>query len=285
MNSAIEVRHLTKQYPGFALKDVSFQIPEGSVVGFIGENGAGKSTTIKVILDLIKRDGGEITLLGEPDGAKDETLKEQIGVVFDENCFPDYLNRRDVNRMLKAIYRGWQEERFGKLCDRFGLPGKQMIKEYSRGMKMKLSISVALSHKAELLILDEATSGLDPVVRDDILDILLDFVQDETHSILISSHITSDLEKVADYIVFIHEGKMIFEETKDNLIYDYGIMKCKQKEFDSIDKEDIIRFRKMDYGYEILVKNKKELERKYPNFIMDNIKIEDIMLMYVKGEK
>ena len=146
---------------------------------------------------------------------------------------------------------------------------------------MKLSISVALSHKAELLILDEATSGLDPVVRDDILDILLDFVQDETHSILISSHITSDLEKVADYIVFIHEGKMIFEETKDNLIYDYGIMKCKQKEFDSIDKEDIIRFRKMDYGYE----NKKELERKYPNFIMDNIKIEDIMLMYVKGEK
>ena len=150
---------------------------------------------------------------------------------------------------------------------------------------MKLSISVALSHKAELLILDEATSGLDPVVRDDILDILLDFVQDETHSILISSHITSDLEKVADSIVFIHEGKMIFEETKDYLIYDYGIMKCKQKEFDSIDKEDIITFRKMDYGYEILVKNKKELERKYPNFIMDNIKIEDIMLMYVKGEK
>lgn len=124
MNSAIEVRNLTKQYPGFALKDVSFQIPEGSIVGFIGENGAGKSTTIKAILDLIKRDGGEITLLGEPDGAKDETLKEQIGVVFDENCFPDYLNRRDVNRMLKAIYRGWQEERFGKLCDRFGLPGE-----------------------------------------------------------------------------------------------------------------------------------------------------------------
>ena len=170
------------------------------------------------------------------------------------------------------------------LSEKFNLPKNKKIKNFSRGMKMKLSISVALSHKAELLILDEATSGLDPIVRDDILDILLDFVQDEKNSILISSHITSDLEKVADYIVFIHKGKVIFEETKDNLIYNYGMMKCKTKEFDFIDKKDIIRFRKMDYGYEILVKNKNEMERKYPNFVMDNIKIEDIMLMYVKGE-
>lgn len=230
MNSAIEVRNLTKQYPEFALKDVSFQIPEGSIVGFIGENGAGKSTTIKAILDLIKRDGGEITLLGEMDGAKDETLKEQIGVVFDENCFPDYLNRRDVNRMLKAIYRGWQEERFEKLCERFGLPEKQMIKEYSRGMKMKLSIAVAMSHQVRLLILDEALSGLDPVVRAEILDMLREFVMDEQHTVFLSSHITSDIEKIADYILLIHKGEILLYEDRDTLLEEYALIRCSAEE-------------------------------------------------------
>ena len=282
MNSAIEVRHLTKQYPGFALKDVSFQIPEGSVVGFIGENGAGKSTTIKVILDLIKRDGGEITLLGEPDGAKDETLKEQIGVVFDENCFPDYLNRRDVNRMLKAIYRGWQEERFGKLCDRFGLPGKQMIKEYSRGMKMKLSIAAAMSHQARLLILDEALSGLDPVVRAEILDMLREFVMDERHTVFLSSHITSDIEKIADYILLIHKGEILLYEDRDTLLEKYALIRCSAEEAAKLNRAIVVGVRLGRFDTEVLVRSREGLEAN-EHLVMDRASLEDILL-YTAGE-
>ena len=237
------------------------------------------------MLDIIERDSGDIYILDSEKNKVNNEIREKLGVVFDGNNFPEDLTPQKLNNVLTRIYKKWENKTFFEYIKKFNLPKTKKIKNFSKGMKMKLSISVALSHNAELLILDEATSGLDPIVRDDILDILLEFVQDENKSILISSHITSDLEKVADYIVFIHKGKVIFEETKDNLIYDYGIMKCKQKDFSSIDKEDIIRFRKMDYGYEILVKNKNELERKYPNMVMDNIKIEDIMLMYVKGEK
>ena len=282
---SLKVENLTKKYDGFLLDKVSFNVPKGNIVGLIGENGAGKSTTINTMLDIVQRDSGDVYILNSEKNKIDNSIREKIGVVFDGNNFPEDLTPYKLNKVLKAIYNNWEEQKFFELLEKFSLAKDKKVKKFSRGMKMKLSISVALSHKAELLILDEATSGLDPVVRDDILDILLDYVQDENHSILISSHITSDLEKVADYIVFIHKGKVVFEELKDNLIYDYGIMKCKQKEFDSIDKDDIIRYRKMDYGYEILIKNKKQLEKKYPDFIIDNIKIEDIMLMYVKGEK
>lgn len=281
---SLKVENLSKKYDDFLLDKVSFYVPKGNIVGFIGENGAGKSTTINTMLDIIERDSGDVYILDSEKNKIINSIRERIGVVFDGSNFPEDLTPQKLNNVLKAIYTNWEEKKFYEFIEKFNLPKNKKIKNFSRGMKMKLSISVALSHKAELLILDEATSGLDPIVRDDILDILLDFVQDEKNSILISSHITSDLEKVADYIVFIHKGKVIFEETKDNLIYNYGMMKCKTKEFDFIDKKDIIRFRKMDYGYEILVKNKNEMERKYPNFVMDNIKIEDIMLMYVKGE-
>lgn len=282
---SLKVENLTKKYDDFLLDKVSFYVPKGNIVGLIGENGAGKSTTINTMLDIIERDSGDIYILDSEKNKVNNEIREKIGVVFDGNNFPEDLTPQKLNNVLTRIYKNWDDKTFFQYIEKFNLPKTKKIKNFSKGMKMKLSISVALSHNAELLILDEATSGLDPIVRDDILDILLEFVQDENKSILISSHITSDLEKVADYIVFIHKGKVIFEETKDNLIYDYGIMKCKQKDFSSIDKEDIIRFRKMDYGYEILVKNKNELERKYPNMVMDNIKIEDIMLMYVKGEK
>lgn len=281
---SLKVENLTKKYDDFLLDKVSFYVPKGNIVGLIGENGAGKSTTINTMLDIIERDSGDIYILDSEKNKVNNEIREKIGVVFDGNNFPEDLTPQKLNNVLTRIYKNWEDKTFFEYIEKFNLPKTKKIKNFSKGMKMKLSISVALSHNAELLILDEATSGLDPIVRDDILDILLEFVQDENKSILISSHITSDLEKVADYIVFIHKGKVIFEETKDNLIYDYGIMKCKQKDFSSIDKEDIIRFRKMDYGYEILVKNKNELERKYPNMVMDNIKIEDIMLMYVKGE-
>lgn len=282
---SLKIENLTKKYDDFLLDKVSFYVPKGNIVGLIGENGAGKSTTINTMLDIIERDSGDVYILNSEKNNVNNEIREKIGVVFDGNNFPEDLTPQKLNNVLTRIYKNWEDKTFFEYIKKFNLPKTKKIKNFSKGMKMKLSISVALSHNAELLILDEATSGLDPIVRDDILDILLDFVQDENKSILISSHITSDLEKVADYIVFIHKGKVIFEETKDNLIYDYGIMKCKQKDFSSIDKEDIIRFRKMDYGYEILVKNKNELERKYPNMVMDNIKIEDIMLMYVKGEK
>lgn len=282
-NYALKLTNITKKYDDFILDNVSFNVPKGNIVGLIGENGAGKSTTLNSILDIIERDSGDVFILDSEKNKISNDIREKIGVVFDGNNFPEDLTPQKLNNVLKAIYSNWEEKKFYELLEKFSLPKNKKIKKFSKGMKMKLSISVALSHKAQLLILDEATSGLDPVVRDDILDILLDFVQEENNSILMSSHITSDLEKIADYIVFIHKGKVIFEETKDNLIYNYGIMKCKLKEFNDIEKKDIIRYRKMDYGYEILIKNKKELEKKYPNVIMDNIKIEDIMLMYVKG--
>lgn len=282
-NYALKLTNITKKYDDFLLDKVSFNVPKGNIVGLIGENGAGKSTTLNSILEIIERDSGDVFILDSEKNIISNDIREKIGVVFDGNNFPEDLTPQKLNNVLKAIYSNWEEKKFYELLEKFSLPKNKKIKKFSKGMKMKLSISVALSHKAELLILDEATSGLDPVVRDDILDILLDFVQEENNSILMSSHITSDLEKIADYIVFIHKGKVIFEETKDNLIYNYGMMKCKLKEFNDIDKKDIIRYRKMDYGYEILIKNKKELEKKYPNVIMDNIKIEDIMLMYVKG--
>ena len=282
-NDALKLTNITKKYDDFILDNVSFNVPKGNIVGLIGENGAGKSTTLNSILDIIERDSGDVFILDSEKNKISNATREKIGVVFDGNNFPEDLTPQKLNNVLKAIYSNWDEKKFYELLENFSLPKNKKIKKFSKGMKMKLSISVALSHKAELLILDEATSGLDPVVRDDILDILLDFVQEENNSILMSSHITSDLEKIADYIVFIHKGKVIFEETKDNLIYNYGMMKCKLKEFNDIEKKDIIRYRKMDYGYEILIKNKKELEKKYPNIIMDNIKIEDIMLMYVKG--
>lgn len=282
-NYALKLTNITKKYDDFILDNVSFNVPKGNIVGLIGENGAGKSTTLNSILDIIERDSGDVVILDSEKNKISNAIREKIGVVFDGNNFPEDLTPQKLNNVLKAIYSNWEEKKFYELLENFSLPKNKKIKKFSKGMKMKLSISVALSHKAQLLILDEATSGLDPVVRDDILDILLDFVQEENNSILMSSHITSDLEKIADYIVFIHKGKVIFEEAKDNLIYNYGIMKCKLKEFNDIDKKDIIRYRKMDYGYEILIKNKKELEKKYPNVIMDNIKIEDVMLMYVKG--
>lgn len=284
-NYALKIENITKKYDDFLLDKVSFNVPKGNIVGLIGENGAGKSTTLNSMLDIIERDSGDVYILDSEKNRISNDIREKIGVVFDGNNFPEDLTSQKLNNVLKTIYSNWEEKKFYELLEKFSLPKNKKVKKFSKGMKMKLSISVALSHKAQLLILDEATSGLDPVVRDDILDILLDFVQEENNSILMSSHITSDLEKIADYIVFIHKGKVIFEETKDNLIYNYGIIKCKLKEFNDIEKKDIIRYRKMDYGYEILIKNKKELEKKYPNVIMDNIKIEDIMLMYVKGEQ
>ena len=210
MNTALTITGLTKKYDNFTLDNISFSVPSGSIVGLIGENGAGKSTTVNSILGLIKKDGGKITILGQDIDDLDYTVKEKVGVVFDGSNFSEELTPIKLSKVLRDIYSSWDQSYFNDLLSQLDIPAAKKIKTFSKGMKMKLSIAAAFAHHPHLLILDEATSGLDPVVRDDILDMFLEFVQDEEHSILVSSHITSDLEKVADYIVFIHEGKMIF---------------------------------------------------------------------------
>ena len=283
MANAFMVSGLTKTYQDFVLDHVSFTVPSGSIVGLIGENGAGKSTTINAALGLIQKEDGVVSILDREE--LDGDIKEQIGVVFDGSNYPEILSPRKLNRVMKNIYRTWDEQVYFGLLKQFSLPSDKQIKQFSKGMKMKLAISVAFSHHSRILILDEATSGLDPVVRDDILDMLLGFVQDEEHSILVSSHITSDLEKVADYIVFIHEGKVVFEKPKDELVEQYGIIKCGAAQFDALDKSDIIAYRKMDYEWQILVSDRERMKKKYPKTLVVRATIDEIMLLYVKGEK
>ena len=281
--NALAVKGLTKAYRDFTLDHVSFEVPRGAIV-LIGENGAGKSTTLNAILGLVKKDAGSIEILGQPDEELSPQIRSQIGVVFDGNNYPDMLSARQLNRVFKNIYPHWDEARYLSLLKEMALPLDKAIKALSKGMKMKLSIAAALSHHASLLILDEATSGLDPVVRDDILDLFLDFVQDESHSILVSSHITSDLEKVADYIVFIHQGKVVFSKPKDELKYQYGIIRCGAAQFEALNKEEIIACRKRDYEWEVLIADRTAAQKKYPKAVVDPASIDDIMLLHVKGE-
>ena len=260
--NSIEVRGLCKRYGAFALDNVSFTLPTGCIMGLIGENGAGKSTTIRLLLGLAKRSGGEVSVLGcDPETAEPE-LREEIGVVMDDCPFPETMTLRDVRRILAAAYRHFDEAKFD-----------------SRGMRMKLSIAAALSHGSRLLILDEPTSGLDPVTRDELLDILLDFIQDEGHSVLISSHILSDLEKACDYITFIHSGRVIFSEEKDELLDKYVIAKGSEREISALDSDAVVGVRRGAFGSEALV------ERRAAGALThERASIEDIMLYYIKGD-
>ena len=284
MGSALEIHELTKKYEDFTLDHISFQVPSGSIVGLIGENGAGKTSTINAVLGLIKKDSGEIEILGENADNLSSPIKEEIGVVFDGSNFSEELTPVKLNKVLREVYSSWDQALFSKLLDQMEVPLSKKIKTFSKGMKMKLSIAVALAHHPKLLILDEATSGLDPVMRDDILDIFLDFVQDEEHSILVSSHITSDLEKVADYIVFIHKGKIIFSKSKDELLENYGIIKCGREQFEALDEEDQITYRRLDYEWQVLTADRNRAQKKYPKALVIPATIDEIMLLYVKGE-
>lgn len=281
MESILRLNNVTKKYDGFTLDGVNIDVPSGCIMGFIGANGAGKTTTIKLILDLIHRDEGQISILGQNGASGLRAAKEDLGVVLDESNFPENMSVKDVNWIMKNIYQNWDEGKFLALAQRFDLPVDKIVKNYSRGMKMKLSIAVALSHNAKLLILDEATSGLDPIARDEILDVLLDFIQDESHSVFMSSHIISDLEKACDYITFIHQGRIIFSDTKDELLESYGLLKCTQSEFEMLDPAIVKGYRKNSFGMEVLVL-KKQLAGQH---VVDPASIEDIMLFHVKEMK
>lgn len=281
MENNIFVQDLCKQFDGFLLDHVSFQVPNGRIVGFIGENGAGKSTTINLILDELERDHGQIQIFGMENTVS--SVKEQIGVVFDECNFHDVLNTSDIEKILSGVYQSWDSSLYRQYLQKFKIPEKKQIGSFSKGMKMKLSIICAMAHRPKLLILDEATTGLDPVVRDEMLDMFLEFIQDEECSIFFSSHITSDIQKIADYVIFIHEGKIVFEEQKDDLVYHYGIVKCGKEKFASISPDDYMMHRNTNVSMECLVRDKEAVRRKYKDLVVDNATLEDIMLFYIKG--
>jgi len=279
--NAIEIHDLYKDYGDFQLDHINLTLPEGCVMGFIGENGAGKSTTIHILLDLIRADSGEVLLYGKPHTSVFPALKEEIGVVLDEACFPEMMNLTDINSVMQSAFRNWSEDTFFGYVKRFRLPEKKKVKDYSRGMKMKLSIAVALSHGARLLILDEATSGLDPVVRDELLDLFFEFVQDERHTIFISSHITSDLEKICDYVTFLHRGHVLLSEEKDVLLERLGILKCTREQLRELDEAAVLGVRESSFGVEALV----ERENVPAGLLIEHASLDDILVFLIKGEK
>lgn len=276
--NAVEVKDLTKKFEGFTLDKISFTLPAGCIMGLVGENGAGKSTTIKLLLDMLRKDGGTISILG-----KDEkrVSKDDIGVVFDECRFHEAFTAKDINRVLKNIYKRWEEQRFFAYLNRLDVPSDKKIKDLSRGTKMKISIATALCHGAKLLLLDEPTSALDPVVRDEMLDIFYDFISDEAHSIIISSHIVSDLEKICDYIAFMHKGRMILCEEKDKLLSECALAQMSDAEFAAADKKDIIGSRKTQFGITAVVKKKAaaKIQNTQP------INLEDLFVYMIRGEQ
>jgi ABC-2 type transport system ATP-binding protein len=279
--NAIEIKGLTKHYKDFTLDNIDLVLPTGCIMGLIGENGAGKSTTIKLIMDMIRRDSGDIKVLGHDNQSGFEAVKENIGVVLDESYFPEVITAKQVNRIMTYTFKNWDEKVYLAYLDKFSLPLDKAFKDYSRGMKMKLGIAVALSHHAKMLILDEATSGLDPIIRDEILDVFYDFNRDDKHSIFISSHIVSDLEKLCDYIAFIHKGKLFFCEEKDRLLEEYATLKCSKEVFESISSDAVKGKRIGEYGVEALV-----LRDKIPSGIpLNRASIEDIIIYLVREDR
>ena len=285
MKKILEVKNLNKKYPSFELKNVSFVIEEKSIVGFIGTNGSGKSTTIKAILGLIKSSYESILFDGEAITKNPVDVKNQLGVVLDDGYFYETLKMKEMKHIVAKAYRNWDEDEYKKLMTKFGLDENQKISTLSKGMKMKFSIAIALAHHARLIIMDEPTSGLDPLVRNEFDGIIRDIVEEEGCSVLFSTHITSDLEKVADYITFIHNGKLIMNVSKNDLVYNYAVMRCKESQFLTLDPKDILAYRKRDFQIDVLVSNGKEAQKKYKGVVVDHVSVDEIMLLLVKGER
>lgn len=281
IRNVIEVKNVTKDYGDFKIDNISFAVPEGSVCGFIGQNGAGKTTTIKAILDVINVDAGEIFVFGQDVKIDSARLREDIGVVFDEMGFHEFMTGKDINIMMKNIYKNWDENVFFEYLKKFSLPSKKPCGDFSRGMRMKLQIAVALSHNAKLLIMDEPTSGLDPIVRNEMLQIFREYVIEEDHTILLSSHITGDLEKLADEVVFINGGRIVLAGNKDEILEKHGLLKCKKDELRDINNELIVHTEVETFGVTVLVNDKNACAKLYPQMVIEQASLEDIMLFYV----
>ncbi|MBR4085377.1 MAG: ABC transporter ATP-binding protein [Lachnospiraceae bacterium] len=283
--NAIEIKNLTKKYDGFTLDNISFNVPRGSIMGFIGQNGAGKTTTIRALLNITKIDSGTINMLGMDLYENEYVIKEQIAAVFDELPFYDGFTAKTLGIMFEGMYGGWNKEQYYAYLERFNLPMKKKISKFSKGMKMKLQIATALSHGAKLLIMDEATTGLDPVVRNEILDIFREYLNDDTNSILMSSHITSDLDKIADSVTFIDHGKILLTGYKDEILESHGMARCSREDFKEINPNDYISARMNDFGVDFLVPDKTACKQKYSGLLIENTNLEEIMLFYVNKEK
>ena len=276
--NAIEIRDLCKTYPGFSLDHVNLTLPCGCIMGLVGENGAGKSTTIRLILDMIARDSGTITLLGKDNRENIRLLKEDIGVVLDEVGIPACLNSKQVGKIMANTFRNWEQAVYDSLLEKLAVPPEKPFKDFSKGMKMKLGIAIALSHRPKLLILDEATSGLDPVVRDEVLDLFSEFTREESHAVLISSHIVSDLEKICDYIAFLHRGKLLLCEEKDALKEKYGILRCSKDQLPALPPEAVIGRKETAYGVEAIARR----DAVPAGLSLSPIDIEELFIFMVK---
>lgn len=284
MENILEIRNLSKTYKDFRLNDISFELPKGYIMGFIGPNGAGKSTTIKLVMNLIKRDGGEIRIFGLDNIKNERQVKERVGFVYDENYYYEELTIAEMKRMVAAFYKSWDESSFQKYIKDFDLTPNKKIKELSKGMKTKFSLAVALSHNAELIIMDEPTSGLDPVFRSEILDILSGILQDENKSILFSTHITTDLDKIADFITFINKGGMVFSDPKDSILERYAVVKGGKELLNNDLEKKLVGTRQNSFGFEGLTDNIEEFRRLYGDkLLVERPSLEDIMVYTVKG--
>ena len=279
-SNVIEIRGLCKHYRDFSLDHLDLDLPAGCVLGLVGENGAGKSTTIRLIMDALERDGGTVSVLGVDNKSPAfMDVKQDVGVVLDETCVPEVINARQLGKIMAGTYKNWDQAAYEGWIERFRLPADKKVKDYSRGMTMKLGIAAALSHHPRLLLLDEATGGLDPMVREELLEVFADFAAQDGHGVLLSSHIVSDLERICDYIAFLHKGKLVLCEEKDVLLDKYAVLKCTKEQLANIPQEAVHGKRVGTYGVEALVE--REL---VPNgLVLDRATLEDIILYMVKG--
>jgi ABC-2 type transport system ATP-binding protein len=284
MENILDIKNLNKSYKDFSLKNVSFSLRPGYIMGFIGPNGAGKSTTIKLIMNLIRKDSGTINVFGKDNIKYEKEIKSKIGFVYDENYYYEDLTITEMKNMLAPFYKSWDNNAYEKYVKAFALPSNKKIKELSKGMKMKFSLAIALSHKAELIIMDEPTAGLDPVFRSELLDILYEIIQDENVSILFSTHITNDLEKIADYITFINGGQIVFSETKDKVLEEYAVVKGKNELLDADTRREFVAVRESSFGFEALTNKAASIRRLFKqNAIIEKATLEDIMVHTIRG--
>lgn len=281
MDNAVEIRGLCKSFGSFEIKDLDLDIPRGYVVGLIGENGAGKTTLIKCITGANIPDSGAVKLFSSQDRNGSDG---RLGIVFDECHLFQQMNGTQIGRLMSSLFDNWDDAGYRKLMSDFGIPLDKKIKDYSRGMRMRIQVAVAMSHSPDLIIMDEATAGMDPAARDEFLDLVMEYMQDECHTVLMSSHITSDLEKIADYIVFIHHGSIVMNGPKDEILESYGVVKGGEQAVLSIGRENIVSIKRDEFSTSALVRNRQDIEEAYPELVVDPASLEDIMVMIIRGD-